>query len=76
MKTEDGKEIELNPNNFSAPHHIRKFNRKEFLGDIPKNKIIRFPKSYKYFYDDEIRSLVEAYYKDDIEKYNYSFNDF
>lgn len=76
IKTEDGKEIELNPNNFSAPHHIRKFNRKEFLGDIPKNKIIRFPKSYKYFYDDEIRSLVEAYYKDDIEKYNYSFNDF
>ncbi len=76
IKIQDGNEIQLNPNSFSADHHIRKFNRTEFLGDIPKNEIVRFPQTYKYFYDDEIRSLVETYYKDDIEKYNYSFDDF
>jgi hypothetical protein len=31
--------------------------------------------SYKYFYDEEIKQMVETYYKDDIEKYGFSFND-
>ena len=45
-----------------------------FCGDIPRNTVNNnLPSTYKYFYDDEIKSMVELYYKDDIEKYNYEF---
>jgi hypothetical protein len=59
-------------------HHGKKINNfTSFCGDLPKHKIYEYlPKSYKYFYDDEIRALVEQYYKLDIEKYGYKFEDF
>jgi hypothetical protein len=48
-----------------------------FCGDTPKNTINKnLPKSYKYFYDDEIKSLCESFYKQDIEKYGFTFDNF
>ena len=32
------------------------------------------PKSYKYFYDDEIKNLVDIFYKKDIIKYGFTFD--
>ena len=29
----------------------------------------------KYFYDEEIKQMVDTYYRQDIEYYGYSFND-
>ena len=34
------------------------------------------PKNYKLFYDDEIKKMVDIYYKDDIEKYGFTFDNF
>jgi hypothetical protein len=52
-------------------------NNTEFCGDLPKSIINEnLPRTYKYFYDDEIKQMVETYYKKDIEQYGYSFDDF
>ena len=49
----------------------------EICGDISrKNVLPKLPKSYKHFYDDEIKTMVETYYKNDIEKYGFSFDNF
>jgi FkbM family methyltransferase len=66
----------LDPNKYTSPHHgtTKQKSNNTFCGDIPKNTINnQLPTSYKYFYDDEIKSMVELYYTDDIEKYNYEF---
>jgi hypothetical protein len=36
----------------------------------------KLPKSYKYFYDDEIQKMVETIYEKDIKYYGYDFDDF
>ena len=36
--------------------------------------LCNLPKSYKYFYDDEIKKMVKIFYKDDIVKYNFTFD--
>ena len=68
---------ELDVNKYTSYHHHKRTDNTEFCGDIEKN-IIRhkLPKSYKFFYDEEIKKLVEIFYKNDIEKYEYSFDDF
>ena len=62
---------------YKSNHHTKR--NKEvnyFVGDIKLNDIHNIvPESYKYFYDDEIRELVYAYYKIDIEKYGYTFEE-
>jgi len=77
IKLKDGRDYIIDPNKYSAPHHSVKTNNTEFCGDIPKDTINQnLPKSYKYFYDEEIKSLVDTFYKDDVEKYNFSFDNF
>jgi len=74
----DGTIYTLDVNKYSSPHHgIKNINNTTFCGDLLKNIINdNLPKSYKYFYDDEIKKMVETFYKQDIEKYGYSFDDF
>ena len=67
----------LAPNKYTSYHYgyTKKISNNIFCGDIPKNTINnQLPTSYKYFYDDEIKMMVEKFYKDDIEKYSYDFN--
>ena len=77
IKLHNGEDYVIDVNKYTSIHHGKKTSDKSFCGDIPKNEINKkLPCSYKYFYDDEIKSLVEKYYKDDIEKYKFSFDDF
>lgn len=75
---QDGSLYTLDVNKYSSTHHAKKnVNNTTFCGDCPRRKINNnLPYSYKYFYDDEIRELVEKFYKQDIEKYGYKFEDF
>jgi hypothetical protein len=77
IRLNNGDYYAIDVNKYTSIHHGKKTSNTSFCGDIPKNEINKkLPSSYKFFYDDEIKSLVEKYYKDDIEKYNYSFDDF
>jgi hypothetical protein len=68
---------EIDVNKYTSLHHGIKTDYNEFCGDLPLNEVNdKLPKNYKYFYDDEIKKLVETYYKDDIEKYGFSFDNF
>ena len=76
IKLSDDSLYELNANRYYG-HFSQKTDNTSFCGDIPKNTIItNLPKSYKHFYDDEIKTMVETYYKNDIEKYGFSFDNF
>ena len=68
----------LDVNKYTSCHHgTKNINNDTFCGDLPKNIINEnLPKNYKYFYDDEIKKMVETFYKKDIENYGYSFDDF
>lgn len=74
----DGTKYNIDVNLFTSIHHgIKNIHNKNFCGDILKNDVNRnLPVSYKYFYDDEIKQMVELYYKNDIIKYNFSFDNF
>jgi hypothetical protein len=74
----DGTLYTLDVNKYSSIHHgIKNINNTAFCGDLPRENINdNLPKSYKYFYDDEIKKMVETVYKQDIEHYGYSFDDF
>lgn len=74
IKLKNNKIFKINPNNYSSIHHGIKTINTNFCGDIVKDEINNnLPSSYKYFYDDEIKKLVEIYYKDDFEQYNFTF---
>lgn len=61
---------------FSSPHHAKKHDRNDFCGDEFMSDLKNnMPSSYKLFYDDEIRHMVETIYADDIYHYEYSFDD-
>jgi hypothetical protein len=68
----------IDVNKYTSNHHGKKNNNNTiFCGDLTLNLIYdNLPKTYKYFYDDEIREMVEIYYKKDIQQYGYSFDDF
>ena len=67
----------LDVNKYTSSHHGKRTDNTTFCGDTPKNTINKnLPKSYKYFYDDEIKSLCETFYKNDIEKYGFTFDNF
>ena len=74
----DGTPYTLDVNKYSSIHHgIKNKDNVTFCGDMSKDVInANLPKSYKYFYDDEIKKMVETFYIKDIEHYGYSFNDF
>jgi hypothetical protein len=77
VKLHNGEDYVINVNKYTSSHHGKKTDNRIFCGDDPRNEINNnLPCSYKFFYDDEIKSLVETYYKDDIEKYCFSFDDF
>jgi hypothetical protein len=73
----NGKPYTINPNNYSTGiHHSKRTDSTIMCGDIPRDKIEDcLPKSYKYFYDDDIKKMVEKLYKKDIEKYGYTFEE-
>jgi hypothetical protein len=77
IKLHNGEDYVIDVNKYTSIHHGKKTSNTSFCGDVPKNVINqKLPSSYKYFYDDEIKSLVEKYYKDDIENYGFLFDDF
>jgi len=72
----NGEEYEFNPNKFTSIHHGTKHDTTEFCGDIPRSIICKMlPDNYKWFYDEEIRGLVERLYSNDIEQYGFKFFD-
>lgn len=77
IKLFDGTIYKLDVNKYNSSHHGRRTDTSTFCGDLPRDIVNRnLPKSYKYFYDDEIKKMVDIYYKQDIEHYGYSFDDF
>ena len=71
-----GELYNLDVNKYTSFHHGKKTDYTEFCGDLLKNVVNQqLPKSYKYFYDEEIKQMVDTYYKEDIEHYGYSFDD-
>jgi len=76
IKLSNGTLYNLDVNNFTSFHHGKRTDNTNFCGDLLKNDVNKIlPKSYKYFYDDEIKKMVDTYYKQDIEHYEYSFDD-
>ena len=72
----NGKLYNLDVNKYTSGHHGTKTNYAEFCGDLLNDVVNKnLPKSYKYFYDEEIKQMVDTYYKEDIEHYGYSFDD-
>ena len=61
-------------NKYTSTHHGVKTEHTNYCGDICRKDII-LPKSYKYFYDEETKKMVEDVYGIDIKMYNYSFED-
>lgn len=74
----DGTLYTLDVNKYTSSHHSKKNNNNtKFCGDLPRIEVFEnLPKIYKYMYDDEIKNMVETFYKKDIEHYGYSFEDF
>jgi hypothetical protein len=77
IKLADGNDYELDVNKYTSSHHgVKNVENTSFCGDILRTEVNKnLPKSYKYFYDDEIKKMVETFYKNDIEKYGFSFDE-
>jgi hypothetical protein len=73
----NGKYLVVDVTKYTSNHHAeRNENINYFVGNIKLNDIHNIiPKSYKYFYNEEIKQMVYKYYKNDIEKYNYTFEE-
>jgi hypothetical protein len=77
IKLSDGTLYNIDVNKFSSSHHGKKTDNTSFCGDLPIDIVNqKLPFSYKYFYDEEIKKMVDILYKEDIEHYGYSFDDF
>jgi len=75
IELKNGENYEINVNKYDSVHHGKKSKNTSFCGDITRTEVNKnLPLSYKYFYDDEIKQLVNIFYKDDIVKYNFSFD--
>ena len=76
IKLSNGTLYNLDVNKYTSCHHGKKTDSTEFCGDLLINDVNEnLPKSYKYFYDEEIKKMVDTYYKQDITHYEYSFDD-
>lgn len=72
----NGTQYEFNTNRFSSIHHAKKQPSTEFCGDVPRSIICKnLPDNYKWFYDEEIRGMVERLYHKDIKQYGFKFFD-
>jgi len=57
---------------YAGDHHSQKNKDvNEFVGDTPNSSLTRLPSSYSFFYNDEIRHLVEIIYANDILHYQF-----
>lgn len=64
----------IDVNKYTSIHHGVKINHNIFCGDIPKNVVNNMlPTSYKYFYDNEIKEMVDKLYNTDIKNYGFNF---
>jgi len=72
---QDGTLYTLDPNRYTSVHHGEKnITNTTFCGDTPRNIVNNnLSSNYKYFYDDEIRKMVETFYTNDIYKYGFTF---
>jgi hypothetical protein len=73
----DGTNYNIDITKYTSQHHAKRRDEiSYFVGDIKLNDIHNIiPKSYKYFYDDEIKEMVYTYYKKDIDFYGYTFEE-
>lgn len=72
----NGEEYEFNTTKFTSGHHGKKHESTTFCGDVPRSIICKMlPDNYKWFYDEEIRGLVERLYSNDIKQYGFKFFD-
>lgn len=77
VKLADNSLYTFDVNKFTSIHHGTKTDNTSFCGDELKDVVNKkLPKSYKYFYDDEIKKMVETIYEKDIKHYGYDFDDF
>lgn len=75
VKLANGSDYEIDINKYSSPHHAVRTETYHFVGDVKRSEIYPIvPKSYRWFYDDEIQAMVEKYYGDDIRIYGYSLD--
>lgn len=75
LQLHDGTLYEINLNKFTSKHHHPRRDYKLFCGDTPKHIILSsMPQNYKFFYDVEIKNLVDTIYKNDVNKYGFTFN--
>ena len=58
-----------------TPHHIQRSetSNKDYLGNIPFDELPNIPASYKCFYNELTKKLVEEIYADDFTNYKYNF---
>lgn len=75
LELKNGEKYLIDPNNYSSIHHaIIDQKNKLFCGD---KELCMFDvgiiQNYNFFYDEKIYKNIYAFYKDDIEKYNYKF---
>lgn len=59
----------------TSSHHADRADYQEFLGYRPFKDIQRLPRSYRCFYDEKIRRLVEEIYRYDIKVLGYTFEE-
>ncbi len=73
----DGTIYTVDVTKYTSKHHAKRRDHiNHFVGDIKIRDIYgKVPKSYKYFYDDEIKEMVYTYYKKDIDFYGYTFEE-
>jgi transcriptional regulatory protein LevR len=75
VKLHEGTNYEIDVNKYTSIHHGKKTDFNEFCGDMLKDEINKqLPQSYKCFYDDEIKNLVHTFYKNDVDKYKFTFD--
>ena len=67
----------LNYKFFDSPHYAKRTYVNSFVGDKSWKDIENcIPEKYTYFYNDNIRNLVEELYNDDIVTFDYSYEEF
>ena len=76
IELNDGNKFSFDVNRYKSNHHTPRVNNTNFVGNIELYKLRgAIPKSYKYFYNEEIKQMVEKYYYVDIVQYGYTFEE-
>jgi len=76
FKLANGRNYKIDFSRYTSVHHGNRVETEYFVGDVKNSEIQSIlPKNYKFFYDPEIKSLVEDYFRDDIEHYGYTYQE-